>query len=391
MPASQSSGAAVQKRQARGGVNSDMGKPATYGAATIIQPRGAAPISAAFPGFSYHGGPVIKMPQMYSTFWGPEWLSDPVHLTRAGSLSQFLKDLGASKYMNILSQYGAGTGAGTACFIRASFLTTVTSAITDANIQTTIQSCINAGVLPEPSNPSNVALIIYMSESVGVSAIPGGGNMCEAAGDVAFGYHSHFTTAKGNPFYYAVIPGLSDTCLKQSCSSDAGCSLHLAEAQVNRLTQVTSHEFSEMVTDPELNAWWDSNSGSEIGDICNGESDTITVGSNTWTVQREYSKTDDVNSNGATFCVTEEPNPLPKLSPGPASTVGMARIQQLAAMNHLLPLPDVHFDVATSKVTIDEDQMRAFVSRLTQPYHHSQMIPGLASLLRQFADVADKM
>jgi hypothetical protein len=54
-----------------------------------------------------------------------------------------------------------------------------------------------------------------------------------------------------------------------------------------------------MVTDPELNAWFDSD-GSENGDICNGEPGTITVGANTWTVQRMYSKSDDVASNGAT-------------------------------------------------------------------------------------------
>lgn len=31
-------------------------------------------------------------------------------------------DLVASKYMNILSQYGAGSGAGTGCFLRSSFV-----------------------------------------------------------------------------------------------------------------------------------------------------------------------------------------------------------------------------------------------------------------------------
>jgi hypothetical protein len=380
-----------QRRQARGGVNSQMRKPATYGAETVVAVSGPTPAAAAFPGFSYHGGPVIKVPQMYASFWGPEWLTDPAHLTRAGSLTQYLKDLGASGYMNVLSQYGAGTGAGSACFVRASFLNTISGNITDATIQSTIQSCIDAGVLPEPANPANTAFIIFLSESMGVGSIPGGGNMCEASGDVAFGYHSHFTTKAGHPAYYAMIPALSDACLKESCSSDAGCSLHLAEAQLNRVTQVTSHEFAEMVTDPELNAWWDSNTGAENGDICNGESDTITVGSNTWTVQRQYSKTDDINSNGKTFCVTTAPNPLPKLSPGPAASVGVARIQQLASLNHLLPLPDVHFDVTTNKVTMNEGQAREFITRLSQPYHHKHMVPGLADLLRQFADIADKL
>jgi hypothetical protein len=382
----------AKERQARGGVSAVPHKAATHGTATLAEPRGASPLAAAFPGFSFHGGPVVKLPQLYATFWGPEWLSDPAHLTRAGHLSQFLKDLGASKYMNVLSQYGSGSGAGSACFIRSSFLNNVSNPITDANIQSTIQSCINAGVLTEQKAPSNVVLVIFASESVGIGSIPGGGNMCEASGDVAFGYHSHFTTTAGNPFYYAVIPGLSDTCLTESCPTDVGCSLHLAEAQEQRLTQVTSHEFAEMITDPELNAWWDSNSGAELGDICNGESDTITVGPNTWTVQREYSKTDDINSNGATFCVTEEPNPLPKLSPGPASpTIGVARIQQLSALNHMLPLPDIHFDLSTKKVTMNESQLKEYLGRLSHPFHHSHLVPGLPSLLRQLADAAEKI
>jgi len=41
-----------------------------------------------------------------------------------------------------------------------------------------------------------------------------------------------------------------------------------------------------------LNAWYDPNNG-ECGDICNGKTDYIVVGSNTWAVQPHYSKYDD--------------------------------------------------------------------------------------------------
>src|SRR5260370_39035461 len=78
-------------------------------------------------------------------------------------------------------------------------------------------------------------------------------------------------------------------------------------------TLFRSHEFGEMITDPQLNAWWDSGGGEE-GDICNGESATIAVGANTWTVQKSYSKTDDVASNGANFCVVSHPSPHPKIA-----------------------------------------------------------------------------
>jgi hypothetical protein len=71
-----------------------------------------------------------------------------------------------------------------------------------------------------------------------------------------------------------------------------------------------------MTTDPQLNAWFSLDLSHENGDICNGEADTIKVGANTWTVQRQYSKTDDINSNGTNFCLVDAPNPIAKLALG---------------------------------------------------------------------------
>jgi hypothetical protein len=99
--------------------------------------------------------------------------------------------------------------------------------------------------------------------------------------------------------------------------------LQLSHTQEQRRTQVASHEFAEMVTDPVPPTGWydqsDPNSG-EIGDICNGQSDTITVGPNTWTVQRIYSSTDDQQSGGSNYCLSQVTSPgplLPGVSSGP--------------------------------------------------------------------------
>ena len=139
--------------------------------------------------------------------------------------------------------------------------------------------------------------------------------MCEPTGDNAFGYHFFFTTAEGNSCYYSVIPSLDDTCLINTGCSGGGCSLSLSQTQEQRRTQVTSHEFAEMATDPAFPSGWFGPASDENGDICNGEADSITVGANTWDVQRTYSKTDDIATNGASFCLTTAPNPIPKLSP----------------------------------------------------------------------------
>jgi hypothetical protein len=277
----------------------------------VVDLEKAPALAAAgvFGGFTYHGGPIIRRPQVITSFWGSLW-ADPPHQARASRLNQFLQDLLASPFMNILSQYGVGSGAGNAgTFLKGTFLGSVPAVLTDAQIHGIIQSEINSGLIPPPDG--NSALIIYLDENTGVQ--DGSTVMCEPLHDTAFGYHFFFKTAAGPNCYYGVIPALSDACLHESCPSDPGCSLHLAQTQEQRQTQVTSHEFSEMTSDPELTAWTDPTNG-ENGDLCNGEAATITVATRTWTVQRIYSKIDDIVSQNA-YCVAAEPAPLPDLVP----------------------------------------------------------------------------
>ena len=275
--------------------------------------RGGVPAIAGAPpadsNFGYQGGPIIADPQVHATFWGPAW-ADAEHTLRQADLAQFAQDLLASDYMNILSQYGVGEGAGKAgTWLGDSNLPTVTGQLSDSGIHDAIQSLIDAGTLPEPGSPSNMALLIFMDESIEINDAGLGVTMCEPQGDTAFGYHYFFTTNAGNQFYYAVIPALTDACLESSCPQDSTCSLRLAQTQEQRQTQVASHEFSEMVTDPEISAWRDPDSGSENGDNCNGQSGTITVDGRTWTVQRMYSLVDD--QAGRNACVLGPPNPIP--------------------------------------------------------------------------------
>lgn len=287
-----------------------------------VRPVRAAPAAGqqAFPGFIYNGGPVITSPLMYTSFWGALW-SDASHQADAQRLTEYMQDLLNSNFMNVLSQYGAGTGAGSGSFGQASFVANVPNQLADADIQNIIQSNIEAGVLPEPpANNNSVGLMIFLDENTEVNDPNLGVVMCEPQGDTAFGYHNGFTTAAGNPFYYSVVPALDDACLQNSCGGGSGCTLQLSQTQEQRRTQVASHEFAEMVTDPNPPTGWydqsDPNSG-EIGDICNGQSDTITVGPNTWTVQAIYSSTDDQQSGGSNYCLSQVTTPEPLLPGAP--------------------------------------------------------------------------
>ena len=277
---------------------------------------GLAPAAVAHPDFVYNGGPVIRLPEVYITFWGSQW-ADAAHSARAKLLNQFVQDLLNSGYMNVLSQYGVGSGAGAAGrFIKSGSVANVPGQLDEAGIAKVIQTSIDAGDLPEPpSTDNNIALIIYLDETVAVNEP--GLRMCEPTSDNAFGFHSDFTTTAGNSFYYAVIPALDDACIQNTCPN-GNCSLQLTQTQEARLTQVTSHEFAEMCTDPKFQTGWFGPTSDENGDICNGEAGSITVGTNTWNVQSQYSKTDDEMSNGVTFCLVEAASPMAKRRDGPS-------------------------------------------------------------------------
>jgi len=263
----------------------------------------------------FNGGPVITNPVAYPTFWGANW-PDATHQAQAARLMQYLKDLISSDWMNILTQYGVGSGNGGGQVLAPSFSNTVPATLTDAQIHLTIQAAINSGTLPEPPpNNASTVLIIFLDETCAVNDPSLGIVMCEPSGDNAFGYHYDFTTAGGNNCYYAVIPALDDNCINNTCPG--GCSLNLTETQEQRRTQVASHEFAEMLTDPKFPSGWYGSSSDEIGDICNGETATITVGPNTWNVQRIYSKTDDIKTNGASYCLASSPFTIPSLPGGP--------------------------------------------------------------------------
>jgi hypothetical protein len=268
------------------------------------KPTGADP----HPQFLYHGGAVVLDPQVFAIYLG-DWTS-ATNQARANRLDQYLTDLVASRYMNILSQYGCGTKGN---FIGSASVPNANHVLHETDIHAILQSAIDSGTVPEPINHNNT-YIVFLDDLTGVKDRGLGVVMCEPKSDNAFGYHNVFTTAANNPCNYAIIPGLSNTCLTETCGKKSStCSLQASQTQEQRQTQVASHEFSEMISNPNGDAWYDGSSGDENGDLCNGIPGTITVAGRTWTVQRMYSKTDDVSSQGMNICILPPAKPLPPL------------------------------------------------------------------------------
>src|ERR1051326_7481717 len=128
-----------KERHAHGGVSSGHAGRPLVGVATVADLGTATNKAALHSGFKYHGGPIVKCPQIITSFWGA-W-SDAAHQARATRLNQFITDLLKSRYMNIMTQYGCGFGAGAAgAFIKATFLPAVAAELTEAPNHTPNQS-----------------------------------------------------------------------------------------------------------------------------------------------------------------------------------------------------------------------------------------------------------
>jgi hypothetical protein len=310
---------------------------------------------------------------VYTSFWGPTWTQDATRAAYAGRLSLFFQDLLNSNYMNVLTQYGVLVGKGTGAFVRSVFPSNLASSITDAEARGIIQDCINAGALPDPGNPTNNVLITFLDDKTSINdPDPSSGRHITTKPNEVDGYHDHFVTSAGGHFYYAFLSFSSDESL---------------------LTQVASHEFAEAVTDPEYNAWTTGSGQNEIGDSCENNDDTITVGSDSWTVQKVYSNADH-------GCVGQAANPLAENQPGPGmGTRGgpgdahgsrRRQLRRFGGHERLLPLPDVHFDVRTKKVTVDERHVLSYIDKLFYPLRPEHISQDFGSLLRPFLDVVEK-
>jgi hypothetical protein len=362
----------------------------------------AGPVPAAGSGsigFSNHGGPVIGCPQIYAGFWGQQWYRDAGYQALAGQIAQFLGDLTNSTFFNVLSQYGAGGGAGVAGAFFQSHTLPITGQLSDQDVQNWTQILIDTGNLPPASPPGSLGTIVFMiflDETIGVNAptLDGGISLCfpDAAQPYTpadFGYHNFFNTSAGNPMYYGVVACVSDSCLQESCADDSYCALHLSQSQQQRMTQVASHELAEICTDPQLNAWYSSALG-EIGDICNGESDTVTVQGRTWTVQKLYSLATGNSTNGGTICIASSPQPL-AMAAG-AGFVNLAGIagRRPGELERILPLPMLHVDPEARAAQINKRQLRRYINRIISPLRPAHLPAGLPAMLREAAAMLEE-
>ena len=302
-----------------------------------------APVRTAASAFrlKYFGGPVMQAgTRTVPIFWEPPTLQDGVTSAAVdpdyNSLTQrFLQEIGGHGLYNNLTQYyqlsmlaqrqyivnSSGMllaivdptpypAAAGACLADAR-----TNCITDDQLQAEIASVIGANSLPTEMSTFYAVLTAPGEESC-IDSItcfepnPADPNWVYCA------YHGMFSIA-GKPVIYANMP-----YLHTNYASILGCGGGTADPNLDPAfddeTSALSHEFSESITDPDPvnGAWFDNNTGYEIGDICNAQVVTVTWGIHRYAVQREWS-----NATGS--CVrsgNDEVSLSPAIGPAGSST-----------------------------------------------------------------------
>lgn len=221
-------------------------------------------------GINYHGGPVLKSNPVpiYLIFYG-NWNGSGSNTAASVSLIEhFVSSLGNSAIEHVATTYGDTTG-NVSGNVSLGGVATVSSSsnLSDSSLQTTVSNVLNSGALPR--NANGIYMVLTSS------------NINETSGFCTqyCGFHTHATLG-GVDIKYAFV-GNPDRC-------PSGCEIQSTGPNspatgvggADGLINVLSHEQFEAITDPDLNAWFDT-SGEEDSDKCNfnfGATSTCVVG-----------------------------------------------------------------------------------------------------------------
>ena len=209
-------------------------------------------------GINYHGGPVLKgNPVKFYVIWYGNWSGTGSNTAATVSLVEhFINTLGNTPYEKIATTYGDSTGnvSGNVTLGGHTFVNSSTN-LTDASLQTTVRNALTSGALP--------------TDAGGVYFVLSSSNINETSGFCTqyCGFHTR-ATLNGADIKYAFV-GNPDRCpsgceIQTTGPNSPATGVGGADGMIN----VFAHEQFEAITDPDLNAWFDS-SGQEDSDKCN--------------------------------------------------------------------------------------------------------------------------
>ena len=245
-------------------------------------------------GITYHGGPLILNTTNVYYIWYGNWSGN----SATTILTDFARSIGGSPYFNINTTYYNGSNVHVSNSVN--YVTSTTdnysrgTSLSDSAIQGVVSSAITSGGLPYDTNA-----VYFVLTSADVTASSG---FCTQY----CGWHTH-GTINGFDIKYSFV-GNPDRCPSSCAAQTVGPN---GNAGADGMASIIAHELEEAVTDPDLNAWYDSR-GAENADKCawtfgttftagNGSKYNVTLGTRNYLIQRNW-----VNASGG-YCSMSYP------------------------------------------------------------------------------------
>ena len=205
-------------------------------------------------GIAYHGGPVLTATTKVYELWNGNWstVSTPA---RQQLIDTFLRGLGGTPWFNTNTSYYNGSGARVQNVLSVGGSYTVpgtySTSLSDLGVSYVVTAALKNGALP--SDPNGIYLV-FTSKDV-----------AETSGFLTkyCGWHTA-TTYSTNVIKYGFVGDPSANlaaCSAQSVSPNG-------DAPGDAMVSVIAHEIAEVVSDPQLNAWYTASGGQENGDLC---------------------------------------------------------------------------------------------------------------------------
>lgn len=296
-------------------------KTPTREAATVKRRAAAPKADAARDLLVYHGGPVLNVPQIFLSFWGPEWTSSS-HQPAVTYMEGFLGNLGGSPWLGLNTEYCSGSlpPPATSCtgtnYQRitnpAAQLNGVWNDSTPVSYATPGQACglssqIEAGDCDVMLAAGRAASHFGSLPTGAVIAVMTPSRLSQP-GFVSNGWCAYHWSVQpgrslqGSGLPYAYVPFAPD--VGAACGQN---SVNQGPAGVyDGLSILSGHEYAEAITDPFPASGWVDTNGQENADKCIWVNDSaIDLGGARYAVQSNW-------SNAADRCVLPRgPNPTP--------------------------------------------------------------------------------
>jgi len=250
------------------------------GAAPARTGAAITPAVATGNGIDYHGGPVIGGTVNLYYIWYGNWGGN----SAPQILGDFASNLSNASIYRVNTSYSDGSGA------------SVTG-------QTRNAGSVSVG-LTHGAHPSDNDIWLIVNDAISAGSLPADGNavyfvLTSADVDEGTGFCTSYcgwhtaANRSGTDLKFAFI-GASGRC-NGSCGGSPSPN---GNASADAMASIIYHELSEAVTDPLLNAWFDSGGG-ENGDKCawkfgstyttgNGGTANVRIGSRDFLLQQNW-------------------------------------------------------------------------------------------------------